>query len=246
MLFFGILFITGISLFNFCYIIYIFLNNTGKIVAKNQNFNFIDLCKSTFKYKSQVIMLLFSYKLYNDVVTNLGNTYIWSFFIALLLFLIFTNVFNSYTYSAVDDPNLTSGFSNNETSSETTLPKTIEKNISKTPVKSKTTEEISSGKPASTLSVASKTTLSETPKTTGEISTRTPENPSLEAPKTTGEFSTRTPATTPFETPKTTGEISTEKLETTVKPEITSSEAVKTTGGGKLLECKNLKKFKKI
>ena len=172
MLFSGTLFVIGLSIFNFFYVIYIFLNNNGKTITKNenksenQNFNFINLCKSTFKYKSQLIMLLFSYKLYNDVIANLGNTYIWSFFIALLLFLIFTNVFNSYIYNPVNDTNLTSGFSNQETSPEINSPKI--------PQKSQTTQE------KSPETISSETPQEKSPET---ISTETPQEKTSETPQ---------------------------------------------------------------
>jgi hypothetical protein len=197
MIFSGIFFIIGISIFNFFYIIYIFLSNTGTIFTKDktqdnpQKFNFIDLCKSTFKYKSQVIMLLFSYKLYNDVITNLGDTYVWSFFIALLLFLIFTNVFSSYTYNPVNDTNLTSGFSNQEKLPESTLPQnlktsettspettstdttqektsdTIQENLPKTPETSETPETPETNLPQTNESLSQKTTGGKVLKTQG-------------------------------------------------------------------------------
>ena len=111
-------------------------------------------------------MLLFSYKLYNDVIANLGNTYIWSFFIALLLFLIFTNVFNSYIYNPVNDTNLTSGFSNQETSPEINSPKI--------PQKSQTTQE------KSPETISSETPQEKSPET---ISTETPQEKTSETPQ---------------------------------------------------------------
>jgi len=184
MFFSGIFFIIGISIFNFFYIIYIFLSNTGTIFTKDktkdnpQNFNFIDLCKSTFKYKSQVIMLLFSYKLYNDVITNLGDTYVWSFFIALLLFLIFTNVFSSYTYNPVNDTNLTSGFSNQEKLPKPTLPQNLQ-----------TSETTSTD---TTQEKSSVTTQEKSSVTTQENSPRTPETPETNLPPTNEGLSQKT------------------------------------------------------
>jgi len=189
MIFSGIFFIIGISIFNFFYIIYIFLSNTGTIFTKDktqdnpQKFNFIDLCKSTFKYKSQVIMLLFSYKLYNDVITNLGDTYVWSFFIALLLFLIFTNVFSSYTYNPVNDTNLTSGFSNQEKLPESTLPQNFKTSETTSP-------ETTSPETTSTDTTQEKTsdTIQENLPKTSE----TPETPETNLPQTNESLSQKT------------------------------------------------------
>lgn len=119
LMFFGIIFAFFISIFNCFYLLYLCLSNTGKIItpdksiSNNKSFNFTEFLKSTLKYKSQIIMLLFSYNLYNDVIQNLGTTYIVSFMIAILIFLLFTSVFQSYHLNPENNANMTPGFADN-------------------------------------------------------------------------------------------------------------------------------------
>jgi hypothetical protein len=114
LLFFGILFVFFISIFNFIYFLYLILSNTGKVVKEDKStipFDFTTFLKYTLQYKSQILMLLFSYNIYKDVIQNLGSNYVLSFVIAILIFLVFTHVFESYQMNPQNDSIMTKGFS---------------------------------------------------------------------------------------------------------------------------------------
>jgi hypothetical protein len=107
-----------LSVYTFFQNIYFCLNNKGKIVTTSKNgtnepskkiFDFFYFIKSIFHYESQVIIMLFVYNLFSNVINNLGNNYASPFILAVVLILIFTSVFKSYIYNKDTDTTLTEG-----------------------------------------------------------------------------------------------------------------------------------------
>jgi len=109
---FGIFFVFAISFFILGFFIYICLSVSGKILNKNKNFGFFDFVKSILNYKKQLIVLLFSFNIYADVIQNLGNKFIISFLVAIVFLLLYTNSFSSYKFNSDVDINMTPHFVN--------------------------------------------------------------------------------------------------------------------------------------
>ena len=82
-------------------------SNDGEVLNKqkedsNIKFNLSYFITSIFKYKSQVILLLFIFYLFSDIKTYLGINYVSGFIIAIILLLMGSNILQSYSITDND------------------------------------------------------------------------------------------------------------------------------------------------
>ena len=79
---------------------------------EGKKYSIFNFFSSIITYKKQILLLLFSYKLVGSVSATMGQSFVTPVIIALVLLLLFSNIFETYLVSntELDSDNITKGF----------------------------------------------------------------------------------------------------------------------------------------